>query len=406
MFTIHKDGYDTLTQSITVTNVQQLQNLKFFLVQSVIDIVVSGHVVDKTSLAKIPDAEIILTHNNYSSWQQTNESGFFNFSIKSTKLDISKPFLFTIHKDRYDSFTQSITVTNVQQLQNLQFLLEKAKQYRITVTGKVFNREDEQLIPLSHADIKLIYEEQIIEKTSMDDGSFSSEIYVNDENRELRFVIQKDLYKDLDTTINIDTIGIEKLKSSSNLSLIMTYMDGVTKVNFFPIQVGNKWEYEAVLQTGDNVNSRIKKGIDRWEIISIDENNNTFKMKSTFNGMYIYPPSISSSSKDTTYYTDIVNILTLSMISGQLKLIDYEMSNDKYQPSKFIHDINFIQPYREGVDTNIETGQKMFYHYIYTLRYGVGLMSLHADHMSLAFDWEYSDYKLISFNGNSVESGR
>ncbi len=291
-----------------------------------IEISISGKVVDESGNA-VENCEINLVVGKTSLNTNSDFEGFFHFSFISIF-----PDSFRIVTNKKDFLDQTILFQNLteDEMRNLQVVLSSKF---ITISGVLTEIDENGEHPSVNTLIKfevVIGDVSFYEIVTDQIGNFNLQVdktgLPKTEIDEIIIEVEKQGYEPL------FVYYIEPNDSTRmNISIqLLKY------VNYFPLKVGNKWEYEVYRYAGDLYSTR-KEGVEFWEIISVDGQNFNLDVYFTGSVVYLYTATVPI---DTVIYDREKVSYYLKFENGYIK----PQEDGGAMPFK-VDIINFTHPY-------------------------------------------------------------
>ncbi len=218
-----------------------------------------------------------------------------DFSGDVTTKDPSIRLLF--EKELFETIDTTIQRSSAQYLW-IQIIFNK-----IEVSGRLFKINEDGIFPSPYCDLK-IYSggvENIV--TTNDEGFFR--LVTSTYNETVRIVVNKVQYINLDTTMYF---GL-----TTNLELFL-----YKTVNYFPLNVGNKWKYYGEYYPGGDFIWYDYEGEEWWELTDLAYDSSWFKIVTDFTGLKI--EKVGGTPRDTIYLYNEIAELTLNTNDGILSL--------------------------------------------------------------------------------------
>jgi len=191
------------------------------------------------------------------------------------------------------------------------------------------------------------------------------------------------------TKPNFEPLSIGyKLPSDSTRTNIALQITKI--VNYFPLKVGNTWEYEVYIYDGD-VRYWEKEGVQVYEITSVDGLN--FTMDAYFTGIMIYTKD-GQPPPDTTYHNNEKTTLSCSIDNGYLKTDGgrWHISESYYSSFK----IKCIHPLTSDgmINYSFEDTDKRE---SYNLKFQTGILNIEINHISDVWWLHTEKWNLLNF---------
>jgi len=272
------------------------------------EITISGKVVDK---AEVPlgfcDVTLLNAEETYNT--SSDEEGFFTFSIVVTELD---SFRLNVQKEYYQTQSLLYSALSEEEMKDIKIILPKTF---VTISGALTELDENGL----HSSVGTKV------SVHLQNVSFDTLQTETDENGDFSFLLDplrynKFAFEEIRILVaKQDFITIDTLIVNANQNSLTDVSLQITKLcNYFPLKVGNKWEYEVIRSGGDGYIYFEDNGKEIWEITYISSNNIYFNLDVYFTGRDIVWSNWHS-DKDTVYMTNEKTSYELKFEEGYIK---------------------------------------------------------------------------------------